>query len=1250
MINKGLWLCLLYVLLTFSAFAYPAPDIRASDYDLVQADNPSEPQVLARVEVPENLQSINLPVYAGLVDGSGVFYALVMASRNQLDTSGVSYRIIDICPSDVRYLLAFSRNPDHHEKGAFQIPVLYDDGRCIIVRDIDDADNILIDIGFELKLLSVEPMRLEPVEIDKTLAVGAVTPDSDVSKMLSQVDINAVTTFISNLSGASTVTIDGNPYTITTRRTDSGTPIQKATQYIINHLDNNGLTVSTHNWVSGKYNGRNIIGELKGKTNPGEIVIMVAHLDSISDKTTAPGADDNASGCAVLLAAADIMRNYSFERTIRFLFTTGEEQGLLGSYVYVNSLQGQKIVSVLNLDMTGYSTSGLNPPVQNIKTRNPKDPGNPADMVIANLYREVVASYGLDTSLDVKIRQDSDESCDQSSFWDRSIPAVLAIQDDYDNFDAENYHTENDTLSKLNMPYCTAVVKASLATVAHLAGMIGIIGPITLEAELQKMLDKAITDSTTHIPGAVLLLSTSSAQYVVAGGKSNLSSATAMKATDMLRIASMTKTFLSTVILKLREEGKLNLDDTVAKHLPETASKIANGQTATIRQLLNMSSGIFEYYDNPDYLKAVETRPSRQAWTPEEVIAYVYGQSAYFSPGTQFKYTNSNYILLEMIVNKVSNATLASEMRRIIFTPLGMDNTFMEMAETRAGGFGGLLVRGYDTTQNPAADITEKNDSLGLGDGGLISDVQGIDTFLRALFKKKTLLNEDSLSQMKTIGISGKEYGLGLEVKISSDYGTNWGHSGKTAGFQGEMRYFPDKDTTFAILTNEENSNSTFIDDVFKSSMRLLYPQNSITEFSAGITSNSGPWEIATGPDGNLWFTYINLTFKRNVIGKITPSGVVTEFFVDIGSDNRSWGITAGSDGNMWFTAPGYAFSDGMIVRISPSGAVAKFTDGITPLSSPQGITAGPDGNIWFAETNGNRIGRITPSGVVTEFSNGISPNSSPTSIVAGSDGNLWFTEIDGNRIGRITPSGDITEFSVGISPGSGPSRIASGPDGNLWFTESKGNRIGRITPSGVITEFAAGITPNSQLAGITTGPDGNVWFSEGVGRIGKITTSGVVTEFSAVISPNSEALGIVTGPDGNIWFTEPIGNRIGRVSEITTGCTAMLDSNFVLHIPILSNSDSAIGTVSLWADFVYKPDSANPTLLPLMLTTYGIINHPSFSCTASSLSGNLSIHIPDVLLSDQMTRMWMDLEYSPHLSISGKNYWYLKNFGLIIK
>ena len=102
-------------------------------------------------------------------------------------------------------------------------------------------------------------------------------------------------------------------------------------------------------------------------------------------------------------------------------------------------------------------------------------------------------------------------------------------------------------------------------------------------------------------------------------------------------------------------------------------------------------------------------------------------------------------------------------------------------------------------------------------------------------------------------------------------------------------------------------------------------PLGQITEFSAGITTGSGPVGITAGPDGNLWFTEIG----GNRIGRITPTGTVTEF---------SSGITAGSE--------------------------------------PLGITAGPDGNLWFTEIGGNRIGRITPTGTVTEFSTGITAGS----------------------------------------------------------------------------------------------------------------------------------------------------------------------------------------------------------------------------------------------------------------------------------
>jgi leucyl aminopeptidase len=345
------------------------------------------------------------------------------------------------------------------------------------VRDIGEVDEILADIGFDLKLMSDEPIILASTGADAVQKV-AIAKLTNVSEMIGKVKQETVNTYISQLSGESQATIGSEPYTIINRHTDSGISIQKATQYINEHLKGmKGMTVSTHDWTRNPHKGSNIIGELKGNGKPGEIVIMIAHLDSINklDESyeggkAAPGADDDASGCAALLTAAEIMSNYSFQSTIRFIFTTGEEQGTLGSQVYVNDVKGQNIVAVLNLDMIAYSTSGLMPPTQNVKTRHDKDLGNLKDMVMANLYKDVVTLYELNSSLNVVIKQDSDVNGDQSSFWDKNIPAVWVIEDDYGNYNKDNMHTVNDRLNTLNVPYCTAQVKATLATAAHLAG------------------------------------------------------------------------------------------------------------------------------------------------------------------------------------------------------------------------------------------------------------------------------------------------------------------------------------------------------------------------------------------------------------------------------------------------------------------------------------------------------------------------------------------------------------------------------------------------------------------------------------------------------------------------------------------------------------------------------------------------------------------------------------------------------------
>jgi streptogramin lyase len=299
-----------------------------------------------------------------------------------------------------------------------------------------------------------------------------------------------------------------------------------------------------------------------------------------------------------------------------------------------------------------------------------------------------------------------------------------------------------------------------------------------------------------------------------------------------------------------------------------------------------------------------------------------------------------------------------------------------------------------------------------------------------------------------------------------------------------------------------------------------------ITEFSAGITPNSGLEEIATGPDGNLWVP----EFSSNKIARITPDGAVTEFSSGLSSNAGLVGITGGPDGNVWFTESSTAVNK--IGRITPDGTITEFGTGISANAILLGITTGPDGNVWFTERDGNRVGRITPAGTVTQFSTGITASSQPFDIAPGSDGNLWFTERTVDKVGRITPAGTVTEFGTGITANSDPQGITLGPDGNVWFVEKLSSKIARVTTAGVVTEFSLPIA-GSQPINITAGSDGALWFVENAGnRIGRITTSGVITEFT-IPTANSAPVGIATGPDGNIWFTEIQGNKIGRINVL---------------------------------------------------------------------------------------------------------------------
>ena len=420
------------------------------------------PPVLAQVQIRGTVDQLGVPVVAALQDAAGHDYALVIVPAERLRATGLAYRILDRDTS-AGYLLALERRHGARAVAATRYRVLLDDGRQIIVRKALGRADELADMGFDLQEITGKPLVFRPP------AAQPVAPqiiyDQRVADMIAAVQETAVYDRDGGLSGEFPVSIGGSDYTITTRNTNSGTPIQKATQYVYERMQALGLTVSYHNW-----NGalRNVIGEKTGRLNPDEIVLVTAHLDDMPSSGRAPGADDNASGSVGVLIAAEVMASQYFEKTLRFVFFTGEEQGLLGSEAYAAMVaaNGDNIVAVYNMDMIAWD--GTDGPTLRIHTRTVGNPGYSADLAIATTFTDVVSTYGLSGVLTPIIDADGISASDHYSFWVEGYPAVLAIEDDSDDFNPY-YHSASDLRQNLNMVYFTDYVKASVGAVAHLA-------------------------------------------------------------------------------------------------------------------------------------------------------------------------------------------------------------------------------------------------------------------------------------------------------------------------------------------------------------------------------------------------------------------------------------------------------------------------------------------------------------------------------------------------------------------------------------------------------------------------------------------------------------------------------------------------------------------------------------------------------------------------------------------------------------
>jgi Zn-dependent M28 family amino/carboxypeptidase len=435
------------------------------------------------LDVPGRLaqaRAARLVLYSQISSDQGEIL-LVGAAPDAGGRVGFPMRKLDEDVSGARYYLAYQR------AGTGVIPwdsfgtVLLDLGNQVLLRSNPEMAEQLPALGVKIARI---PLEAQPWPKDSTIDLNAdmtggvenllaITPDPNVQAILDQVSTSTIYTYTAQLSGAQAATIGGTSYTITRRYSYSGTPIQKATQYITEHLQARGLAVDNQVWgTSGTPSTYpNVIGQITGTTNPGNIYIIGGHLDDMPSLSTAPGADDNASGSVGTLIAAEILSQYQWSCTVRFAFWTGEEQGLYGSAAYATRAknQGENIKGYLNMDMISYNSGAPNE--INLFSKS----SVPGSVDMMNLYADAITAYGLNL-VPVKYPDDTmGNYSDNKSFWDKGYASILAIEDYYGD-ETPYYHTSNDKLTTLNMAYYTDFVKASLATFVHMSGCL-VTGP-----------------------------------------------------------------------------------------------------------------------------------------------------------------------------------------------------------------------------------------------------------------------------------------------------------------------------------------------------------------------------------------------------------------------------------------------------------------------------------------------------------------------------------------------------------------------------------------------------------------------------------------------------------------------------------------------------------------------------------------------------------------------------------------------------
>lgn len=322
----------------------------------------------------------------------------------------------------------------------------------------------------------------------------------------------------------------------------------------------------------------------------------------------------------------------------------------------------------------------------------------------------------------------------------------------------------------------------------------------------QSLLDEAVAEG---LPGASLVVQGPEVDFVGGAGVANMDTKEVLTPDHLMYLASIGKTFLATVAVQLAHEGRLNLDNPITTWLPgEITERIPSSDQITLQQLLNHTSGVFDYLnEGTEWFEDFMADPQRQ-WSHAEVVPYIFDKPLHFPPGTDYRYSNSNYILAALIIEQVTGQPHYLSIRSRILEPLGLSNTYN--GEETEGITN--LVHGYVEVDEELMDFYPWYSHMGLADAGMHSTPSDLAFFLRALFTGDQILNDAMRQEMITVSELGQPpsiYGLGIVV--FADYeglGPLYYHDGRVPGYGAAMLYFPELDLTVTLCANGSSGDA----------------------------------------------------------------------------------------------------------------------------------------------------------------------------------------------------------------------------------------------------------------------------------------------------------------------------------------------------------------------------------------------------------------------------------------------------------